>query len=123
MRILILSQYFWPESVGAAIWIHQLASDLVGRGHQVSVVTAFPNYPEGKVFDRYKGRLFMQESTGGIQISRNYIHAVSREGSYFSRAASFGSFCASSIFGGLSVRRPDVIYAILPPLPLGWSSE
>lgn len=123
MRIQLWSQYFWPETVGAGIWIHQLASGLAAGGHQVSVVTAFPNYPEGRVFDKYAGRWLMREEVDSVRVLRTYIHAVSREGSFFSRAASFGSFCTSSVVGGLISERPDVIYAILPPLPLGWSAE
>ena len=50
MKILILAQYFKPENVGASIWIHQLAIDMRSKGHQVSILTAFPNYPTGKIF-------------------------------------------------------------------------
>jgi colanic acid biosynthesis glycosyl transferase WcaI len=49
MRLLIVSQYFWPENFR----INDLASELVSRGHQVTVLTGLPNYPRGQVFDDY----------------------------------------------------------------------
>lgn len=61
MRLLIVSQYFWPENFR----INDLASELVNRGHDVTVLTGLPNYPSGQIFkefvaapntfDRYKG--------------------------------------------------------------------
>lgn len=50
MRILIVSQYFWPENFR----INDLAKEWVQRGHHVTVLTGIPNYPVGKVFDIYR---------------------------------------------------------------------
>lgn len=50
MRILIISQYFWPENFR----INDLTQELVKRGHGVTVLTGIPNYPSGKVFDAFK---------------------------------------------------------------------
>lgn len=49
MRVLIVSQYFWPENFR----INDLASELVSRGHDVTVLTGLPNYPSGQVFEEY----------------------------------------------------------------------
>lgn len=49
MNILIVSQYFWPENFR----INDLASELVKRGHEVTVLTGFPNYPNGYVFTEF----------------------------------------------------------------------
>lgn len=49
MRILIVSQYFWPESFR----VNDLSVGLVQRGHQVTVLTGIPNYPEGKFYSGY----------------------------------------------------------------------
>jgi colanic acid biosynthesis glycosyl transferase WcaI len=121
MRILIMAEYFPPEEVGAAIWIHQLAADLAGRGHAVTVLTAFPNYPLGRVFPGYRRRLFERSFVDSIQVIRTYIYATRRR-SFLPRAASFGSFCLSALLAGWTIDdRFDLIYAILPPLPLGVS--
>jgi hypothetical protein len=75
LHIQLIAQYFKPESVGSGIWIHQLATDLVDLGHQVSVVTSFPNYPRRVVFDDYRGKLFMRERMDGVDVVRTYIYA------------------------------------------------
>lgn len=49
MRILIVSQYFWPENFR----INDLCAELVRRGHEVTVLTGKPNYPDGEVFPDY----------------------------------------------------------------------
>ncbi|VVE65988.1 glycosyltransferase [Pandoraea anapnoica] len=50
MKILIVSQYFWPENFR----INDLTAALVERGHQVTVLTGYPNYPDGKIFDEFR---------------------------------------------------------------------
>ena len=55
MKILLVSQYFWPETFR----VNDLAQELVLRGNEVTVLTGKPNYPQGKI---YKGYLF-----GGIK--------------------------------------------------------
>jgi colanic acid biosynthesis glycosyl transferase WcaI len=49
MRVLIVSQYFWPENFR----VNDLASELVSRGHDVTVLTGLPNYPSGQIFQEY----------------------------------------------------------------------
>ena len=49
MRLLVVSQYFWPENFR----INDLVAELVRRGHQVTVLTGLPNYPDGKVFQEF----------------------------------------------------------------------
>jgi colanic acid biosynthesis glycosyl transferase WcaI len=50
MRLLVVSQYFWPENFR----INDLVAELVRRGHQVTVMTGLPNYPDGKVFQQFR---------------------------------------------------------------------
>ncbi len=50
MRLLVVSQYFWPENFR----INDLVVELVRRGHQVTVLTGLPNYPDGKIFQQFK---------------------------------------------------------------------
>lgn len=49
MKILVVSQYFWPEEFR----INDICEGLVEKGHQVEVLTGLPNYPEGKIYDGY----------------------------------------------------------------------
>ncbi|MBE0471046.1 MAG: glycosyltransferase family 4 protein [Methyloprofundus sp.] len=51
MRILVVTQYFWPENFR----INDLCQELVRRGHEVTVLTGKPNYPSGTLFPEFKG--------------------------------------------------------------------
>jgi glycosyltransferase involved in cell wall biosynthesis len=66
MRVLIVSQYFWPESFR----INELAQSLVARGLDVDVLTGKPNYPEGAIYPGYRAAGFMHESWQGAKIFR-----------------------------------------------------
>jgi len=119
MHIMILTQYYYPEEIGPAIFIEQLARTLSERGHRVTVLTSFPNYPEGTVFADYRGKLFQKENLDGIDVIRAWIYATPSK-RLFPRMLNFGSFCVSALLRGLLTRdRPDVIYTLMPPLPLG----
>jgi colanic acid biosynthesis glycosyl transferase WcaI len=119
MRILVVSQYYLPEDVGAGVYLSQLTGDLSARGHHVTMLTAFPNYPERRIFKGYRGKLYQKESLGGIEVIRTWIYANPSE-AYWSRILNWGTFCLTSFIGGiLAARKPDVVYAVLPPLPLG----
>lgn len=65
MKILIVSQYFWPEEFR----VNDLAYDLVERGHEVTVLTGNPNYPKGKFYKGY-GFKFGREKYRGVNIYR-----------------------------------------------------
>lgn len=66
MRLLIVSQYFWPESFR----INDIARELVGRGHEVTVLCGTPNYPAGRVFAGYGYLRRTRETWHGVDIVR-----------------------------------------------------
>ena len=66
MRILIISQYFWPEEFR----INELSTMLVERGHQVTVLTGIPNYPGGSFSPGYQFIRNKTENHEGIKIIR-----------------------------------------------------
>lgn len=66
MRILIWTQYFWPEN----FHINVVARSLKARGIEVTVLTGKPNYPEGKIFDGYKAAGIQREEYSGIEVIR-----------------------------------------------------
>ena len=119
MNILLLTNYYYPETVGAGIWVTQLAQDLLSRGHGVTVVTSFPSYPHGKIFDGFHNGFARREVADGVEIIRTFTYATPSK-AFWARVAGFGAFCISAAPGYLRWRRRiDVVYAILPPLPLG----
>lgn len=67
MRVLVLSQYFWPESFR----INEVVDSLRGQGCEVTVLTGQPNYPQGKVFEGYRaGGCSVQRHDSGYTIYR-----------------------------------------------------
>ncbi|APW47767.1 glycosyltransferase family 4 protein [Rhodoferax antarcticus] len=66
MKILIVSQYFWPENFR----INDLTQELVQRGHSVTVLTGIPNYPAGRVFDAYRQNPKAFGHYGGAKVWR-----------------------------------------------------
>ena len=106
MRILVLSQYFWPEPIPKPL---ELAQALRDEGHTVQVVTGFPNYPDGNLYPGVRLRPFRHDTVSGIPVLRVFMypsHGTSRLG----RMLNYGSFMVSSIVGGLFARAFDVIY-------------
>ncbi len=66
MRLLVVTQYFWPENFR----INDLVSELVRRGHQVSVLTGVPNYPDGHVFPAFKSDANLFSQYAGVSVYR-----------------------------------------------------
>jgi len=66
MNLLIVSQYFWPESFR----VNDLARCLSEQGETVTVLTGVPNYPEGKIFEGYSQRSPVHETWEGVEIVR-----------------------------------------------------
>jgi colanic acid biosynthesis glycosyl transferase WcaI len=116
MRILIYSYNYYPEPIGIAPLMTELAEGLVKRGHQVRVVTGMPNYPQRCVYPKYKGKFYVTEERNGVIIERSYILIRGPEPSVVDRLLYDGSFVVSSLFQALKGWRPDVIFATVPPL-------
>jgi glycosyltransferase involved in cell wall biosynthesis len=66
MRILIVSQFFWPENFR----VNDLSAGLVQRGHQVTILTGIPNYPEGKFYSGYNFFKNTRQNYCGAQVIR-----------------------------------------------------
>lgn len=115
MRILLLMQYFAPEAFLKGL---PFAKELVRRGHEVEVLTGFPNFPGGKVYPGYKIRLWQREVIEGIPILRVPLYP-SHDRSAIRRIANYASFALSASIGNLFVKRPDVIYVYHPPATVG----
>jgi colanic acid biosynthesis glycosyl transferase WcaI len=116
MKILILSQYYGPEPLPKA---QDLAEGLRDHGHEVTVMTGFPNYPSGKVYPGYRMRPWAVETAHSLKIIRLVLypdHSTSR----MRRIANYVSFAlAASIIGPFLCGRPDVMFVLHPPLTIG----
>jgi colanic acid biosynthesis glycosyl transferase WcaI len=116
MRILMLTQWFNPEPTFKGLIF---ARELKRLGHEVEVLTGFPNYPSGKTYSGYKIRLFQQEMIDGIKVLRVALYP-SHDNSAIRRIVNYLSFAVTaSMIGAFKVTRPDVIYVYHPPATIG----
>jgi len=119
LRVLLLTQWFEPEPVFKGL---AFAQALRERGHQVQVITGFPNYPGGEIYKGYKLKWFQRQTMDGIEVCRVPLYP-SHDGSAIGRAFNYISFAITScLFGILFSRKADVIYAYHPPLTVGMSA-
>ncbi len=94
MRILVVSQYFWPENFR----INDLSKSLKDRGHEVTVLTGYPNYPEGRIYDDFKKQPKEYGSIDGVDIIR--VPLLPRKNGSISLILNYLSFFMSgSLFG------------------------
>jgi glycosyltransferase involved in cell wall biosynthesis len=116
MRILLLTQWFDPEPAFKGL---AFARELSARGHEVEVLTGYPNYPGGALYPGYRIHSFDREMMDGVRVVRVPLYP-SHDRSRVGRAVNYLSFAASaSAFGRILTRAPDVIYAYHPPATIG----
>ncbi len=116
MRILILSQYYTPEPIPKP---HELAIGLTERGHQVTAITAFPNYPTGRFYPGTKVRPWSREVLDGVCVIRLPLFPDHSQ-SAVRRCLNYGSFALSAMTIGVAIGGgADVLYVEHPPLTTG----
>ena len=118
MRIVLLSQWYPPEQAPIGYMIQELAQALVSQGHQVTVITGFPNHPSGIVFGGYKKRWCLKEENAGISIWRMYLYTAPSR-SKLNRIVTFVSFTLSSAWALLTHPRYDLLFAVFQPISVG----
>ena len=112
VKILVLSQWYPPEPQSV---VSDLAETLAEQGHDVSVLTGFPNWPSGRLYPGYRVRLLQRETMNGVPVSRVPLFPYHGR-SAIGRVLNLASFClAAIVVGPFAVKRPDVIHAIQPP--------
>lgn len=126
MRILIYSYNYYPEPIGIAPLMTELAEGLAKRGHEVRVVTAMPNYPERQIYEAYRGKWYLTEYKNGVTIQRSYVW-IRPQPKLLDRVLLDASFVVTSFLPAVFGWRPDVILSTSPSLPvcvpaslLGW---
>lgn len=126
MRVLVVSQYFWPESFR----INEVVASLAARAIATDVLTGQPNYPEGKVFSGYHAwghgteewgsatvyrvPLFPRGRNSGVRLALNYL-------SFIFSAAFFGMWQLRKVRpDAILVYAPSPLLQALPALLIGW---
>jgi hypothetical protein len=115
MKILLITQYFYPENFKS----NDIAFELAKKGHKVTVLTGLPNYPEGKIYKGYGFFKRRNEEIEGVKVIRSLLIPRSKGGgirlflNYFSWAffASLKAFFLSfsEKFDALIVHEPSPI--------------
>lgn len=124
MRVLVFSQYFWPESFR----INELVTALNAKGVEVEVLTGKPNYPAGTVFAGYRAWGFTRESFQGVPLHR--VPLIPRGRGALRLALNYLSFILSGLvfapwlfrgqrFDAIFVFSPSPILQAIPAIWLG----
>lgn len=114
VRIAMISQWYDPER-GSAIMSGTIARALRDRGHDVQVVTGFPNYPEGQLYPGYRVRPYQREELEGVTVHRAPLY-VSHDADPRRRAANYLTFAAGASAIALTrVSKVDVTLVHLTP--------
>lgn len=113
MRILFLSENFPPETNAAATRVYERAVHWVKAGHEVTVITCAPNFPQGNLFPGYRNRWYQTEEMDGIRVVRVKSYIAANQG-VGRRILDFLSFMVTGFCAALAQKRPDVVSATSP---------
>lgn len=116
--ILIISNYFPPESGAAPNRIHTLATSLTNNNYDVTVVCPLPNYPFGKIFDTHKGKRCSKTLENNLTVYRLWLFA-SNSKNKFIRLFSMLSFAIHLFFFLLFKKTPEKVIIQCSPLFVG----
>jgi colanic acid biosynthesis glycosyl transferase WcaI len=123
LKILIVSEFYWPETIGAGVLVSELSEFLALRGYDITVQTAYPHIPTTNIWKNYNNCFFSQEIHNLVKIRRSYVFAVPKNKPIILRAFSALSFAISALISQLFCKsRFDIIYTISPIMPLALSS-
>lgn len=113
MHILFIGINYWPEETGIAAFTTGRCEYLASRGHQVTIYTTFPYYPDWRTMDGYRRHLLMRERRNGVDIRRSWIY-VPKTVTSLRRVIHEASFIATSFLRSLPRSRPDLVIAVSP---------
>ena len=90
MKILVICQYYYPEPFK----VHDLCEALVSEGHEVDVITSFPNYPMGEIYEGYKNGEHKDEVLNGVNVHR--VFTIGRRTGFIWRVVNYYTYSISS---------------------------
>src|SRR3974390_1073676 len=115
MRILVIGINYAPECISVGPFTTGLCEALASSGHQISVVTAFPYYPQWRVWDGYRGSVYRRELINGVTVQRVTHYVPKRASTLWQRLAYDFSFTLTSLMAGLASGNYDLVYCSCPP--------
>ncbi len=113
MKILFIADNFAPEKNAQASRVYERACYWVKWGHDVTVITCAPNFPEGKVYDDFRNRWYAVSVMSGIRVVRVKTFIASNSGTV-RRMLDYLSFLVSAFVTGLFQPEPDLVAVTSP---------
>ena len=121
MKILYISQYFYPEMGAAAARVFEISRYWAALGQEVTVLTCFPNYPDGKIYDGYRGKsgkIYFTEKIDGVNVIRLLTYPTHLRSSA-RRGLNYMSSLVTSSIATPFLKKNDVVIGTSPPLFMG----
>ena len=120
LKILIITQYFWPENFR----VNELSEELTKLGHQITILTGYPNYPKGDIYQKFKSNFSKYTKYKGAEIIR--VPILPRKKTKINLILNYSSFLVNSILIGflkLKGKNFDIILTYqLSPVTVGITS-
>jgi putative colanic acid biosynthesis glycosyltransferase WcaI len=121
VRVLVICPHYGPDTAPTGEVMTRIAGELVGRGHELHVVTSLPWYLHHRVEPGWAGRPVRREDRGAERITRVHPFPTNKR-NIPARALAFAGFsglAGAMALGGRRRDAPDVVLAMSPPLTLG----
>lgn len=118
MRVVLVSQYFPPEVGATQSRMQSFADHLAAQGHDVTVITEFPNHPHGVIPEAYHGRIVEDDRSNAYRVLRVWVRASTQK-TQQTRMEFYLSFMALATAVTPRIGRADVVVATSPPLFAG----
>jgi glycosyltransferase involved in cell wall biosynthesis len=115
--VVILTQYFPPESGAPSVRLMAMARELQKIGVRVRVITGMPNYPLGLIQPEYRGRLTMREEVNGVPVRRVWLYPASGRGAA-KRLLNYLSFTLTAAIALAFEPRPHLVFVEAQPVTL-----
>ncbi len=120
IKILLITQWFDPEPTFKGMLF---AKSLLAKGFEVEVLTGFPNYPTGKIYDGFKIKLVDKKIIDGVTVTRVPLYP-SHNNSVLKRIFNYVSFATTAtIYGLFFAKKPHIIYSYHPPITVGMAAS
>lgn len=114
-HILFLTDNFPPEVNAPASRTFEHCREWVRQGYRVTVVTSNPNFPEGRLHDGYRNRLWQSEMIAGMRVIRVWTYIAPNAG-FSKRVFDFLTYMVTATIAGLFVRGVDLVVGTSPHL-------
>lgn len=120
MRILYLSQYFYPEVGATQTRAYEMASNWVRMGHHVTLIAEVPNHPSGIIPPAFRGKLYQRDTLDGIEVIRVWVK-TSPVKNFRNRMLFYLTYMLNAFLAGILLARGryNLIYATSPPIFVG----